>query len=62
MIASRLAALGIPPAAVKGFLVLTLALVGGLLAAGFPGSPFLPPVLAFLVGVGVLIDPNAAHA
>lgn len=61
MIASRLAALGLPPRAIRLAIVATFALVSGLVAAAWPHSPFLAPVVAWLAAIGALVDPNA-HA
>jgi hypothetical protein len=62
MIADALDRLGIPPTIAKAIVALFLIMVGGLvsaLAAGWPGTP---AVIAFLLGVAYLIDPNAGHA
>lgn len=61
MIADRLAALGISPRIVVGIIVLAFTAVAGILAALFPGEPWVPAVAAFLAGVAALIDPNGAH-
>jgi len=61
MLADRLAALGIPPRIVVGIIVLAFTAVAGILAAVFPGEPWVPAVAAFLAGVAALIDPNGAH-
>jgi hypothetical protein len=61
VIADKLAALGIPPRIVVGIIVLAFTAAAGVLAALYPGEPWVPAVAAFLAGVAALIDPNGAH-
>lgn len=59
MLATRLVSLGISPEIARGIIVLVFGLIGGILAAGWPTSPFLPAAAAFLSGLAALVNPNA---
>jgi hypothetical protein len=52
---------GISDVYAKAIIVIVLTAVAGVLTAELPGQPWLPPVVAAITALAVLIDPNAGH-